>query len=156
MKSANSLKTIIGTVAGLSLVVGIHQALAQFSAGNWLRTDAKGVGMTMTAEPCCNGGRRLTYHIVNSKQPTVTMVVNSPMDGTEVPVLVDGKPSGETMAIKRVDERHYTGIVKMNGQLFATSSATVSADGKTVTAVSITTPTAGAKGEKVIETWIKQ
>ena len=61
------------------------------------------------------------------------MTVDSPMDGREAPVLVGGKPSGETMAIKRVDDRHYSAVVKMNGKPFGTSNGTVSADGKTMT-----------------------
>ncbi len=70
-------------------------------------------------------------------QPATTMTVNSPMDGTEAPALVGGKPSGETMAIKRVDAHRYSAVVKMNGKPFGTSNGTVSADGKTMTVESI-------------------
>jgi hypothetical protein len=85
-------------------------------------------GITMTVEMCCNGGRRLVYYIpAVGNQPPVTMTVDSPMDGTEVPALIDGKPSGETMAIKRIDDRHVTGVVKMNGKPFGTSTSTISA-----------------------------
>jgi hypothetical protein len=83
-------------------------------------------------------------------QPATTLTVNSPMDGTEVPALVGGKPSGETMAIKRVDDHHYSAVVKMSGKPFGTSNGTVSADGKTMTVESVSQ--GGGKVEKIIET----
>ena len=86
----------------------------------------------MTVEGCCHGGRKLTYHITMNDTKLV-LTVESPFDGTEVPVLLDGKPSGETMAIKFVDDYHTTTVLKMNGQPFGTSKATLSADGEKVT-----------------------
>ena len=88
--------------------------------------------MTMTVEACCNGGRRLTYHITMGDTPTI-MTLASPFDGSEVAVMVAGKPSGETMAITRVDDHHIATVVKMNGKPFGTSKATISPDGKTIT-----------------------
>jgi hypothetical protein len=44
------------------------------------------------------------------------VLVQSTLDGADAPVLVAGKPSSETMAIKRVDDHHLTGLVKMNGR----------------------------------------
>jgi len=67
----------------------------------------------------------------------LTMIVDSPMNGTEVPALIGGKPSGETMAITRVDEHHYRGVVKMGGPTFGGSTGTASADGKTPTVESV-------------------
>ena len=63
-----------------------------------------------------------------------------------------GKPTGQTMSAKRVDDRHYTGIVKQNGQPYLTSNATLSADGKTMTIEDTLTGT----NQKVIETWVKK
>jgi len=79
------------------------------------------------------------------------LTVDLPMDGTEVPTLVDGKPTGQTMSAKRVDDRHYTGVVKQNGQPFLTSNATISADGKSLTVEDMLTDK-----QKVIETWVKK
>jgi len=109
----------------------------------------------MTVEPCCDGGFRLTYHMPVPGQPTVTLTVDSPMDGTEVPAPIDGKPSGETMAIKRLDDRHYSGVVKMNGRLFVTANSTLAADGRTLTVESVT-EAPGGKNERVIETWVRK
>ena len=127
-------------------------AYAQLGIGEWTRTDAAGNGMTMTVASCCRGGYRLTYHVlIGNGQPPLILTVDLPMDGTEVPTLVDGKPTGQTMSAKRVDDRHYTGAVKQNGQLFLTSNATISADGKSMTVEDMLTDK-----QKVIETWVKK
>lgn len=111
----------------LASVAWANQALAQIGVGTWERTDPQGKSMTMTVE--------------------------SPMDGTEVEALV-GEPSGETMAIRRVDDRHYTAVVKMSGQPFGTSSGTLAQDGRSLT-VESTTESAGVK-KKVVETWVRK
>jgi len=132
------------------------QAYAQLGVGNWARTDDKGMGMTMTVEVCCNGGRRLIYHVpAMGGQPATMLTVDSPMNGTEAPAMVGGKPSGETMAIQRIDDRHYSCVVKMGGKPFGTSNATLSADGRTLTVESVTQAPSGPS-EKVIETWVKK
>jgi len=149
MRFVIATKALIVSVVFLSFVGWASQAHAQIGVGTWVRTDAQGKGITMTVEVCCGGGRRLIYYIAMPGQPPVTMIVESRMDGTEAPALVGGKPSGETMAIKRVDDRHYTGVVKMGGKAFGTSSATISPDGRTITVESVTE---GAG--KIIETWV--
>jgi len=146
---------MVGGVVLLLILGWAGQAQAQIGVGTWVRTDLKAQGMTMTVEKCCNGGLRLTYHIAMGNQPPTTMTVDSPMDGTEVPVFVGGKPSGETMSIKRVDDHHISTVMTMNGKPFGTSNATLSADGKTMTVESVT-QMSGAKSEKVTETWVKK
>ena len=94
-------------------MIGVFVALtfgrslqAEFSVGTWVQT-APMKGLTMTVEECCNGGRRLTFHVpVGPKSQTIT--VESRFDGSDAPVLVDSKPNGETMALKRVDARRTT------------------------------------------------
>ena len=44
--------------------------------------------------------------------------------------MMNGLPSGQTMAARRIDDRHSTTVVKYQGKLFATSNAELSADGK--------------------------
>lgn len=141
----------------LLLILGwAGTANSQLAVGNWARTDSAGMGMTLTVEACCNGGLRLTYHVPPmGGQPAATLTVDSPMDGTEVPVLLNGKPSEETMAIKRVDAFHMSGVVKMNGQLFVTSNTTLAADGKSATTESIT-QMPGGKTQAIIETWVRK
>ena len=106
----------------------------------------------MTVETCCKGGYRLTYHVpIGSEQPPLILTVDLPMDGTEVPTMMAGKPTGQTMSAKRVDDRHYTGVVKQNGQLSLTNNATLPADGKTLT---VEDKVAG--GQTVTETGVKK
>jgi hypothetical protein len=108
----------------------------------------------MTVEPCCRAGRRLIYRIPGID---VVMTVESPFDGSEVPVLLGGKPSGETMAITQTDDHHWTTILKMNGQLFGTSKGALSADGRTITVENDFAATVGGNAAgKSTETWVKK
>jgi hypothetical protein len=109
--------------------------------------------MTMTVEACCNGGRRLIYRTTGSD---VVVTVESPFDGSDVPVMIGGKPSGETMGIKRVDANHTVTVLKMNGKMFGTSKATISADGRTLTVENDYTSAAGGQPGKNMETWVRK
>ncbi len=128
-------------------------AYAQLGVGEWARTDKEGGGMTMTVAACCKGGFRLTYHVpIGNGQPPLTITVDLPMDGTEVPTMTAGKPTGQTMSAKRIDDHHFTGIVKQNGKLSLTNTATLSADGKTLTVED----TIAGGNVKVTEIWTKK
>lgn len=116
------------TVFFVPAFVGSLQA--QFSVGTWVQT-APMKGLTMNVDQCCNGGRRLTFHLTIG-QKTQTVTVESRFDGSDAPQLVDGKPTGETMALKRVDERRTTTVFKRNGKVFRTSTTTESADRMTM------------------------
>ncbi len=129
---------------------------AQLEVGTWVRTPTKDIpdSMTMKIEVCCGGGRRLSYSL--AKQ-AILMLVETKLDGSEAQVLINGKPSGETMAITRVDAHHANTIIRMNGKEFATSTATLSADGKTLTVINDCASTAGCMPiGKSTETWVKQ
>jgi hypothetical protein len=143
----------------LTAALGAPSALsAQVEIGTWVRkgdNPAEG-SMTMTVEACCGGGRKLTYNLT-MKGTNMVMTVESPFDGTEVPVLVDGKPSAETMAIKRIDAHHATTVLKMNGQPFGTSKATLSDDGKMLTVVNDIVSAGGPQPKGLqTEIWIKK
>ena len=45
-------------------------------------------------------GWRLTYKIAGQAPGSPVSTVLTPLDGKDVPLLIDGKPSGETMGIK--------------------------------------------------------
>jgi len=155
MKSVTATKRLIGSLVFVSAVGWASQAQAQLGVGTWIRTDAQANGLTMTVEACCNGGLRFIFHVpAMAGQPPVTMTVDSPMNGAEVPALIGGKPSGGTMAIMRVDEHHYSAVVKMGSTPYGTSNGTVSADGKTLTVESVSQ--VGGKAEKIIETWVRK
>ncbi|HLG56637.1 MAG TPA: hypothetical protein VI485_14965 [Vicinamibacterales bacterium] len=152
MRSATGVTRFICGAAFLWTLGWGSPAHAQLGVGEWVRTDAAGKGMTMTVAACCKGGYRLTYNVpIGNGQAPLILTVDLPMDGTEVPTLAAGKPTGQTMSAKRIDDRHYTGIVKQGGQPYLTANATLSADGKTLT---IEDTVAG--NQKVVETWVKK
>jgi hypothetical protein len=130
---------------------------AQIGVGTWVRKGAASMTpMTMVVEPCCNGGRRLSYHFdINGTKTSLTIA--SRFDGSEAPVLINGKPSGETMGIKRLDDHHYFTVVKMNGKPFGTSKATLSPDAKVLTVLNDnSSPAGGQAAGKSTEVWVKQ
>jgi hypothetical protein len=149
-------RRLIGASGFLLALNWAGEAHAQLGVGTtWLRTDPQGKGIVLSVEACCNGGLRFIWQIPPmGGQPASTMTADSPMNGTEVPVFIAGKPSGETMAIRRVDDRHYSAIVKMNGQPFGTSNGTVSADNKTMTVDSVFG--VGNQAQKITETWVRK
>ena len=149
--------------AALFAALGPGRSLqAQIGIGTWVRTAAttspptSPTKMTMTVEACCGSGRKLTYHFdVNGTD--MVMTVESRFDGSEAPMLVNGKPTGGTMAIKRTDDRHTSTIVKQNGKPFGTSEATLSADGKTLTVVNdYATPVGSQTAGKSTEIWTRK
>jgi len=131
--------------------------LAQMGVGTWVQQSvgASPGALTMTVEACCNGGRRLVYRAINS--PDVMMTVESPFDGTDAPIMAGGKPTGGTMGIKRVDDRHTVASLKMKGTIYGTSRATLSPDGKTMTVESeITSASSGQPVGKQTEVWVRK
>ena len=69
---------------------------AQIGVGTWVRQSTASMPgtVTMTVEACCNGGRRLIYHIVIGDTKTL-LTVESRLDGSDAPVMMEGKPSNE-------------------------------------------------------------
>jgi hypothetical protein len=140
------------------LALGAARPLhAQLEIGTWVRQATDSMpAMTMQIDACCNGGRRLTYHVDINGTETL-LIVESRLDGSDAPVMMNGTPSGETMAITRVDEHHSTAVVKMNGRPFGTSQATLSADGRTLTVINdISSSASGQTAGKYTEVWVKQ
>ena len=153
MRSATVVTRFICGAAFLWALGWGSPAHAQLGVGEWVRSDAAGGGMTMTVAACCKGGYRLTYHVpIGNGQPPLILTVDLPMDGTEVPTLSAGKPTGQTMSAARVDDHHFTGVVKQNGQPYLTNKATLSADGRSITVED----TLAGSNQKVIETWAKK
>jgi len=145
------------TVALLAALAGAPSLHAQIEIGTWVRQVVEGTPgvIEMTVEACCGGsGRRLTYRITGME---AKMTVESQLDGSEAPVLLGGKPSGETMAIKRIDDHHAVTVMTMNGKPFGTSKATLSADGKTLTIENdFSAGIAGQQAGRSTETWVRK
>ena len=140
------------------LAIGSPRSLpAQIEVGTWVRqATASMPGMTMTIEACCNGGRRLSYHLV-SGATVMDLTLESRLDGSEAEVMINGKGSGETMAITRVDAHHASNVLRLNGTRFATSQSTLSADGRTLTVITDYTSALGGQAVgRQIETWVRK
>lgn len=155
MTDTRAMRYAVGALA-LWVLGSPSAASAQAGVGTWERQGAQRPGqpLMMTVEACCGSGRRLTYKIPGLD---AVLTVESPFNGTEVPVLMGGKPSGETMAITQTDDRHWTTILKMNGKLFGTSMGTLSADGRTITVENDMTASVGGNAAgKSTETWVKK
>jgi len=99
MRSATVVTRFICGAAFLLALGWGSPAHAQLGVGEWARTDAAGTGMTMSVAACCKGGFRLTYRVpIANGQPPLILTVDLPMDGTEVPTMSAGKPTGQTMS----------------------------------------------------------
>jgi len=148
------MKTLTMT---LCLLATWSLAAADIPHGTWVRREMGG-RLTMTVEPS-GAATRITYKFFgpDGKPLNMTMVVMTQFDGKESPVLLNGKPSGETMAITKIDDHHTSTILKMNGQPFGTSKAELSADGKTITVLNdVTLAAANQQVGKTTEHWDKQ
>lgn len=124
--------------------------------GTWVRRDAKEpVHITMKVE-AAGAGLKLTYTIVSEQAPAgQIMTALTQLDGKDAPIMVDGKPSGQTMAIRSVDSRHAAAVLKVQGQQAGTSKSEVSLDGKVLKVENNTT---GADGKPaiIVEYWDKK
>ncbi len=151
----SAVKRLACATIASCVVASTASLRAQLELGTWVQQSGSTAGLTMTIEACCNGGRRLVYRL-NGRSDAL-MTLDTKLDGVDAPVLVGGKPSGETMAIKRVDALHADTVIKMDGQPFATSKATLSADGKTLTVVNdVTFAGGGQKPGKSTEIWVRK
>jgi hypothetical protein len=151
-----SLTVLVMLAAPLLLLTGVPPAAAADSPiGTWVKKgeDAK-LSMTLIIEEWSPGKAKLTWRLAGAK--TVLTVVST-LDGSYAPLLVNGKPSGETMSIKLVDKRHSVATVKMNGKAFGTSKSTFSEDFKTMTVEQdYYESTGGNPAGKSTEIWIRK
>jgi hypothetical protein len=140
-----------------ALLAGAPAAEAADSPiGTYLKKSEPGkAAMTMTIDQWAPGKAKLTYHI---KDPPIVLTIVSALDGSESPVLMNGKPSGETMAIKLIDKLHSSTVVKMDGKPFGTSRGTFSPDFKTLTVENDFSGTAGGATPvgRSTEIWIRK
>jgi hypothetical protein len=145
-------------VAALASMIGIAPPAAVAATspvGTWVKKRESGKpDMTLTIEVWGGNNVKLTYDL---KGMTVVLTIEAKLDGTEAPLLMNGKPSGETMAIKALDKRHALTVVKMNGKRFGTSKASFSEDFNTLTVENEFTETVGANtAGKSTEIWLRK
>jgi hypothetical protein len=151
-----SLTVLVVMVASLLSLIGASPAAAADSpVGTWVKKGEAGKpAMTLTIDEWSPSKCKLTWRITELKM--VLTLVATP-DGSFAPLLVNGKPSGETMSIKFIDKRHAAGTVKMNGKAFGTSKSTLSEDFKTMTVENdFSESVGGNKAGKSTEIWTRQ
>jgi hypothetical protein len=102
------------------------------------------VAGTVKIEPSAGGGIKTTIDGTNPEgQPTHTESVGG-FDGKDNPVT--GAPAPMTNALKRVDDRTFEVMGKVDGKPAVTTRVAVSADGKTITATQTGT---NAQGQSI-------
>jgi len=85
--------------------------------------------LTMTVEEV-DSGWKFTYKFVGPNLPASTITVASQLDGKDAAVMLDGKPTGQTMAIRKIDSRHTVAVLKFQGKETGISKGEISSDGK--------------------------
>lgn len=139
----------------LALSAAPLRAESILELGTWVKRSQGNAPLVLTIE-AAGTARRLTYRIRQASgrlDPNYEQVVVTQLDGQDAPLLDHGKPSGETMAIKRLDARHSFTVIKMNGKAIATSKAELSADGKLMTVENEYTGGGGMRPGKQMEYW---
>jgi hypothetical protein len=143
------------------LAVSTPSWAASSWSGVWLlRESAAGFRLTMTIEDV-GAGWKITYRIpapaARGTATTSVMTVETALDGKDAPNLVDGKPSGQSMQIRKIDERHTNTVLKFQGKQTGISKSELSADGKTITAENdYLDSAANESASKQIQHWDKQ
>lgn len=152
-----SLKALAVLVVFASLVASTARVEADDSpVGTWIKK-AEGYKpeMTMIIEAWSAGKGKLTYRVKGMGSIAVTIV--SAMDGSEAPVLVSGKATGETQAIKLVDKYHSVTVVKMDGKPYGTMKGTFSKDFRTLTVENdFSAATGSSASGKSKEVWVRK
>ena len=138
-----------------SFALSLPAAAADSPIGSWVKNSPSGkLEITLTIEAWGPGKGKLTYRF---KGMDTVMTIVSALDGKDAPVIVNGKPSGETMAIKLIDKYHSTTVVKMDGKPFGTSKGTFSDDFKTITVENeFSASVGGNPAGKSTEVWVRK
>lgn len=144
----------------VALVVGLLSLSSIVGAespwiGTWiLREPEPGGQLTLKVEEVGTGWK-LTYNVIGPGAPGASdTTIVTPLDGTDVPVLIDGEPSIQTMGIKQLDDRHTVNIIKSKGKEIGVSKAELSSNGKVIkveTDYADSNP--GAPASKQIQFW---
>ena len=153
-----------GRFLGMTFVVCLFSLSSMVGAdslwsGTWVvREPPQGGRITMTVEEVGTGWK-LTYKVVSPDAPgSLVSTLLTPLDGKDVPVLVNGKPSGQTMGIRRIDSRHTVTVLKFEGKKTGISKAELSPNGKELKVESDYYAVSNTSGlvRKQIQYWDKQ
>src|SRR5689334_15978462 len=93
-----------GTRVLVATIFAMRVAAADSSpVGTWVKKGEDKAKMTMTITKWGDSAAQIKWDI---KAIKAVLSIVSALDGKDAPVLMNGKLSGETMAITRVDKRH--------------------------------------------------
>ena len=143
------------TLSLLAVVAVARADMGILPLGTWVQRN--GV-LVLTVEQA-GAARKLTYKTRGPDgkfmQGELTLVTMG--DGKDSPMLVDGKPTGQALAIRKVDANHTHTVIKLNGKDCGTSRAEISADGKVMKSEDeYTNPACGMVGKKTVNYWDKK
>lgn len=141
----------------LALLLATPLSLAEsiLEVGTWIKRGGGNATLVLTIE-AAGTARKLTYRIRQSDgrlAPNYAQTLVTQLGGQDAPLMDNGKPNGETMAIKRLDARHSFTVIRMNGKPLATSRAELSADGRVMTVENEYSGSGGMPGGKQMEYW---
>lgn len=126
-------------------VIVLASASSAPAADNWVGTWKLNVArskfvpgpppqtQTIKFEPAADGGIKLTADSVDGQGKPMHLEYTARFDGTETPWT--GNANADTAAPRRIDANRYENVWKKDGKVVVTVSATVSADGKTLTII---------------------
>ena len=127
--------------------------------GAWvLRPAAKAAAtLSMTAE-AVGPGCKLTYTMVGKDMPkTAIATIDLTFDGRDVRTMSNGKPTGQTMAVKMLDANHYFTVMKYDGKQTGTVKSELSADGRTLKSeIDTTVDSLNGPVGKTVQYWDKR
>ena len=141
---------VVACLLGLSALVHADG----LPTGTWVRRNPLPDGPTSLSVEAAGSGRKLTYRFAD---PNKVMTIVTQLDGKDAPVLLNGQPTGQTMAIKRIDDRHVFAVVKFQGNEGSNAKSELSADGKVLKVENMLPSSAGAAGRVIeVEYWDKK
>jgi hypothetical protein len=151
-----SMKHMISLVCLLSLssLVGADNLWS----GTWVLSEDVSEGrLTMTVEEV-GAGWKPTHEVIGPTAAASTVsIVLTTLDGKEVPVLVNGTSSGQTMKIRKIDSHHTVAIMLLQGKGKSVSKSEISPDGKVLTIeTDYTTSNPIGRAGTQIEYWNRQ
>jgi hypothetical protein len=123
------MKWIVMVIGWLGIAAGAGADV--LAAGTWIkRVDKSPLIMSVKED---GKVRKITYRrlLLNGKEDDeMVLTVETKQEGEEAPVLLNGKPTGQTMSVRRVDDTHVVTLLKFEGREIATSTTEISADGR--------------------------
>ena len=123
--------------------------------GTWLQRVEKGHLVMVIQED--GAGRKITYKVSlpdGKLDDKLDMTLSTQLDGKDAPVLLNGRPTGQTIAVRRLDSHHTSTVLKYQGKEFGTSKAELSADGKVMKVENdISAAIGGLAMGKYVEYW---